>query len=349
MSTSSNSKTAPQPSRWKNFLKNLTLSVSVLVICIVLAELVLRTMGYGNVEIYEPDPHVFWRLKPDQHCYTKIDHKPVRVNSHGTRGADFLTAKPSNTIRIVSIGDSRTFGWGLTDGETYSALLQRHLEDKFGSAKKFEVINAGVNAWSYPQMAVFFREYALRWQPDMVVLGEANLWTQFSENGDPDFVRKMMFRVRFKNFLRRFALYHYVVEVQLKDFYERHRSKFIPVDPQQDTLFKEQQQKDPDAFFRDAIEQLCLGALSNHVQPVLVYLPRQIDLLNPATNAFTAVLRGKMAVSRRLGVPLLDLTPDLQPKAKDLYLDGDPVHLNVAGNEIIGRRLFEVVSPLVKP
>ena len=196
-------------------------------------------------------------------------------------------------------------------------------------------------------MNAFFRERALRWQPDMVILGEANLWTQFSEHADPTFVKQMMSRVRLKNLLRRFALYHYVVEVKLKELYERQRTKFIPVDPNQDTLFKEQQQKDPDAVFRDAIEQLCSIALSNRVQPVLVYIPTQTILLQPTSNAFTDVLRAKTAVGKKLNVPMLDLTPDLFPKVNDLYLEADPVHPNAAGNEIIGRRLAEVITSLL--
>jgi len=69
-----------------------------------------------------------------------------------------------------------------------------------------------------------------------------------------------------------------VVEVKLKGFYERHRMKFIPVEPKEDTLFKEQQQAAPEAVFRTAIENLCSIALSNHIQPVLLHLPVLEDL-----------------------------------------------------------------------
>ena len=351
MSTSSSSETpapATRPSRLKNVLKNLALFGFTLLLCVALTELALRILGYGNVEIYEPHPQLYWRLKPDQECYTKIDRKPVHVNSHGTRGREFNSAKPAGTRRIISLGDSRTFGWGLSEAETYSDLLEKQLQARFGATEKIEVINCGVNAWSYPQMSIFFREFALKWQPDLVLLADANLWTQFSEHNDPGFVKQFLVRVRLKNFLRRFALYHYVVEVQLKNFYEQHRSKFVPVDPKQDTLFKAQQQKDPDAFFRAAIESLCATARSNGVPAVLIFQPNQNTLL--ATNAPSeGVLRAKQQVSRQFNVPLIDLTDDLRPQAKDLYLDADPVHLNAKGNEIIGRRLFEVVSPLLKP
>jgi lysophospholipase L1-like esterase len=329
--------------RRKRLLQNLALSLGVFVLCCVALEGVLRLNGYGNLEIYEPDPALYWKLKPNQDCYTKIDRKPVHINSHGTRGAEFETAKPPNTIRILSLGDSRTYGWGLAEAETYSDLLCRQLQQKIGTDKKVEIINAGVNAWSYPQMLVYFRDTALQYHPDVVILAEANLWTQFSEKNSPEFVKKFMLRVRLKNFLRRFAIYHYVIEVKLKDFYERHRTKFIPVDPKQDALFKEQQQKDPDALFRGAIEDLCKLAQKQGIQPVLLSMPTLDEL--GSTNA-TANLRAKHEVSRALNVPLVDLTPDLQPSGKDLYLEADPVHLNARGNELVARRLFETMTHL---
>jgi hypothetical protein len=180
----------------------------------------------------------------------------------------------------------------------------------------------------------------------LVQLADANLWTQFSEENSPEFVKSFMGRVRLKNFLRRFAMYHYVVEYKLKEVYERQRTGFIPIDPKQDTLFKEQQQKDPDAFFRKHIEGLCGLALSNRVQPVLLFIPT-LDQLT-ATNA-SNVLLAKQQVSRQLGVPLVDLTAGLRPRGKDLYLEADPVHLNAPGNDIIARRLLESVSKFVVP
>jgi lysophospholipase L1-like esterase len=333
-----------KPSFLKRALQNLALFFGVFLLCIFGLEIALRICGYGNLEIYQPDPKLYWRLKPDQDCYTKIDHKPVHINSHSTRGPEFQIEKPANTIRILSLGDSRTFGWGLSDGETYSRLLERSLRANVGDGRHVEVINAGVNAWSYPQMLVYFRDFALQYKPDYVILGEANLWTQFSESNSPEFVRQFMSRVRLKNFLRHFAIYHYVIEVQLKDFYERNRTKFIPVDPKQDTLFKEQQQTDPNAVFRTAIENLCRLAQTNGVNPVLLYIPTANDLNLTNTPAVQEV---KTRVHDHLNVPLVDLTEDLKPQGKALYLEADPVHLNSPGNEIVARRLFETMTNLM--
>jgi lysophospholipase L1-like esterase len=349
MSGNSNVEAKPaSKSRGKRLLQNLLLACVVFFLCLVIAEVALRFAGYGNLEIYQPDEKLFWRLKPNQDCYTKVDHKPVHINAEGTRGPEFEIEKPLGTFRILSLGDSRTFGWGLADEETYSQRLGKLVEDvlKIKRPTRVEVINAGVNAWSYSQMAIYFRERGIKYHPDLVLLGEANLWTQFSEKSDPEFVRKFMSRVRLKNFLRRFALYHFVVEVQLQEFYQRNRTKFIPVDPKRDALFKEQQQADPDAVFRSAIEDVCRTAESNHIQPVLLFLPTLDDL---QTTNQSHVLRAKQTASRSTGVPLVDLTLALAPEGKALYLESDPVHFNVRGNEIVAENIFVTVTNLIAP
>jgi hypothetical protein len=179
-----------------------------------------------------------------------------------------------------------------------------------------------------------------------VILAEANLWTQFSEQNSPEFVDQFLGRVRLKNFLRRFALHHFFIEVQLQEFYQRHRTKFIPVDPKQDELFKEQQQDDPDKLFREAIQSLCVTAQSNGVTPILLYLPTVSDL---GTTNESSVLRVKRKLASELAVPLVDLKPDLKPQGKALYLEADPVQLNAQGNGMVAERLFESITRLLSP
>ena len=323
--------------KFKNLAKNLALSATSFLLCLLLLELVLRFCGYGNVEIYAADPKLFWRLKPNQHCYTKIGRKPVRINSMGTRGAEFDLRKPLNTVRILSLGDSTAFGWGLSEDETYAARLEKILNANITNGKHFEVINAGVNAWSYTQILSYLRNDAVKYSPDYLLLGGANLWTQFSENSSPDFVRAMMLRVKFKNFLRHFALYHYLVEVQLESVYQKYRTRFIPIDPKNDQLFKEQQRSDPNKVFEDAIRGVCDVAKSNQIKPVLLFIPIQ-NQLGTTNDPIRAI---KINTSKTLGVPLLDFTEVLRPFVEQSYLEGDPVHLNARGNEIVAGQLLE--------
>src|SRR6266513_5823774 len=185
------SKTAsPDPtvhprSRLKTWLQNMAVMTGSFFLCFIVLEISLRIAGYGNLEIYEPDAKLYWKLKPNQNCYTKVDRKPVHINSHGTRGRDFQTAKPPNTVRILCLGDSRTFGWGHSEPETYCGRLERLLQENRATNGQGEVINAGVNAWSYPQIAAFFREIGVHYRPDFVILEGANYWTQFSDRTSP--------------------------------------------------------------------------------------------------------------------------------------------------------------------
>jgi lysophospholipase L1-like esterase len=297
------------------------------------------------VEIYQPDARLFWRLKPNQDCFTKVDHRPVRINSRGTRGPEFAVPKPPNTVRILSLGDSKTFGWGLSEDETYSARLQMLLQERLGPERHVEVINAGVNAWSYAQMKVFLEHDGLAFQPDFVLLADANLWTQFSEDSDPEFVRQMLSRVRLKNLLRRSAIYHFVIEVQLNNFYQRYRTKFIPVDPRQDTLFKDAQKADPDEMFRRTIEATCTLASTAGAKPVVIFIPILTDL---QASQEISIQKVKRDLCQRLGVPFLDLTADLKTDPEIHYLPADPVHLNAAGNDRVARRLTDVFADLIK-
>lgn len=330
--------------RLKNLLKNLALSAASLLVCVLLLEGVLRLAGYGRLEIYQPDPVLYWKLKPGQDCFTKIDHKPVHINSEGTRGPEFAPEKPAGTIRILSLGDSKTFGWGVSGTEAYSGRLEILLQSWVGRGRKVEVINAGVNAWSYPQMLNYVRSKGLSYRPDFLILADANFWTQFSEQSSPAFVKKFMRRVWLKNVLRRFAIYHYVVEVKLKRFYEAHRTRFIPVDPAKDTLFKEEQKQDPAALVENSIREICRLALSHSIKPVLVFIP----FVDPAEPAFQIQVRdAKRRVSEELRIPFVDFSAESLSGGKTLYLPDDPAHLNVRGNEIMAGLLFKTVTNLI--
>ena len=64
----------------------------------------------------------------------------VTTNSMGFRNHEVKVAAAAGTVRIVNLGDSVTFGWGVDEGRSYSALLGRMLK-KEGA---FEVINTGI-------------------------------------------------------------------------------------------------------------------------------------------------------------------------------------------------------------
>jgi lysophospholipase L1-like esterase len=67
---------------------------------------------------------------------------PIVVNSRGFVGAEFEDPPPPGTRRIVTVGDSCTFGAGSLQG-TYPAQLEAMLA-KSGDGRRYQVVNAGI-------------------------------------------------------------------------------------------------------------------------------------------------------------------------------------------------------------
>jgi len=83
----------------------------------------------------------------------------VSTNQYGMRGPDF-ELEPSGT-RILCLGDSVTFGWGVTYEQSYPALLAQKLG--------VEVINAGVPGMKPHMMGPHGQKLAVKLKPDLIL------------------------------------------------------------------------------------------------------------------------------------------------------------------------------------
>jgi lysophospholipase L1-like esterase len=93
--------------------------------------------------------------------------QPLTINSHGLRDREYTVAKPADVTRILVLGDSYTWGYGVADGDLYTEVLEERLNERVGG---FEVLNAGVSGWGTDQEYLWFREEGVRYEPDIVVL-----------------------------------------------------------------------------------------------------------------------------------------------------------------------------------
>jgi lysophospholipase L1-like esterase len=93
----------------------------------------------------------------------------VAINAQGLRDRDYVLAKPSSAFRIMILGDSTTFGWGVPAEDTAAKILERTLNAD-GGDRRFEVINAGVGNYCTVQEVTYYLERGRSFHPDLVVL-----------------------------------------------------------------------------------------------------------------------------------------------------------------------------------
>jgi lysophospholipase L1-like esterase len=92
------------------------------------------------------------------------------TNSLGYRGPEFTPEKPADTYRILMLGDSITFGWGVEDNQTFSHLLAQQLNQE-SQGKKIEIINAGwYDGYAPDNYYVYLKTEGLKLNPDLVIL-----------------------------------------------------------------------------------------------------------------------------------------------------------------------------------
>ncbi|RLE28082.1 MAG: hypothetical protein DRJ65_00825 [Acidobacteria bacterium] len=112
------------------------------------------------VRIY--DPIVGWRTRPG------IERPMMTVSEAGFRGLRSVTEERPSCFRIVTFGDSFTFGAEVLDHEAWPYLLQSLLE-RAGLGN--EVLNFGEGGYGTDQAYLRWTREGPLFQPDLVIFG----------------------------------------------------------------------------------------------------------------------------------------------------------------------------------
>jgi len=191
-------------------------------------------------------------------------------SQHGEDGLDaspwikrVKLVKPPGTFRVISLGGSVTYGWPYekTPEAAYPMVLERLLnQSPPPGIRRFEVINAGVAAFSSYQGLEYFKLRLRRYKPDLVTICFGNNDAENnSETGtfltDREYYerlrvlaqKKMIRKTRdMLNSLRAYALLEKAVfQIKLALFRDQHR---VPPDEFQRNLAEFLQMAQEDGF-----------------------------------------------------------------------------------------------------
>jgi len=117
---------------------------------------------------YRTDPEIRYIPLPNQRGW--IDDGFVTTNSLGFRGTEPALPKPPNRFRIVAVGDSVTFGFGVNDPDTFCAQTEALLRQNMRGVD-LDVVNIAVPGFDTRQEVLLLRRSVAQLAPNLVLVG----------------------------------------------------------------------------------------------------------------------------------------------------------------------------------
>jgi lysophospholipase L1-like esterase len=136
----------------------------------------------GNVVRLSADPRVVYELVPD--LDVTFLGQPLRTNADGFRGPRVPAARTRPAVRVVGLGDSVMFGWGVSEEDTYLARVVPLLEAS-SPGVAWEVVNTAVPGYNTAMEVATLEAKGLRFDPDLVILNFVG-----NDLGLPNFVEE---------------------------------------------------------------------------------------------------------------------------------------------------------------
>ncbi|HUT52723.1 MAG TPA: GDSL-type esterase/lipase family protein [bacterium] len=100
----------------------------------------------------------------------RIHRYHVHINARGLRNdEEFADAPAAGSLRIICLGDSVTFGWGLESAYTYPNLLRERLRALL-PGREVEVINAGFPGYASRQGLIWMDQELAGLQPAILIV-----------------------------------------------------------------------------------------------------------------------------------------------------------------------------------
>ena len=314
--------------------KKLLFAIIPLLVVFFSIEVGLRVSDWPKVTAAFEHKEPFWTIDASL-SKKKMPHKEENthflVNSNGdslrTREASELEAF---TFRIMTMGCSTTFGWGVTDEEAYPNRLEEYVH-KAGYTKT-AVINAGQPGYTSFQGAWLWERTLKQYKPDVVLIGfvvqdaRKAAYTDLSQA-----ILQKDYRFLKENFLYNsrayLALRHAVGAVQIRA--------------------KERGSGDAGGVYRvppkdyvNNLRRLISSIKENGGTPVLFGYPLE---RSGYTKDHRIILA---AAAQELQVPIFDPQAKMEQASRtgSYYFSRDRGHANAAGNDLIATWVFEFLQ-----
>lgn len=310
----------------------------------------IQILGLPDLnKIMEFDYDVFWILKKeshDLHISGTIGEYNIgfTVNIHN-RLRSPLVSQLKTKLRILTLGDSCTFGVGVNDEETWPAQLQK-LFDETGIP--VEVINAGVPGYTAFQGKLFLEKFGLKMQPDLVIasfgFNDRDTWASRSDTETfHELISKRWERVVI------YSRFYYGLKLLFKGFMSwQDQEKFSG---EQEKSLKNRQNTSArprlseEEFYEALIVIKTLCAKNNIALAFLVWPYRRQVTEKLRELVFYQQITAYVCQQEKL--VLFNLVEPFINTNKELFID--QIHANKEGCRIVAETLYREIAPRLSP
>jgi lysophospholipase L1-like esterase len=280
---------------------------------------------------------VYW-VEPANQTLESVPHKEtggsfrVSTDQNGLRAPLHPEKKPEGAFRVMTLGCSTTFGWGVDDAAAYPDRLEAILNE---SGHPVQVINGGQPGYTSLQGLHLWDTVLHRYAPDVVLFGY--LVQDSREVAYSD--RSQQLLQQDHEFIKESLLHQLKSYLWIKATIDGVRTEAKEVGS-------------PDTFRiprEEYVENIrAFKARTEAVGAELVLFAYPLER-SGYTEGHRALLH---AAATELNVPIYDPQPEMERRtaSEPLYFPQDRGHANAAGNEVIAQGVaqFLVASGLVK-
>jgi len=294
-----------------------------------------------NTLVHGKDP--LYHIVPNQYKFT------MNINSDGFRGDEIN--HNTDTYRIFFTGGSTAFGFGSTsDKTTIPGFLQEYFDNEFAYLN-VEIINAGINGAKSYEEILLIKEKLIEYDPDLIIS-----YTGVNDSGG--YAREIIFDKAEDNSsqnLFKFASYPwyrtpFVINNMLSENYVNPNGEKIL------ELSSEEIQKNS-VLFKKNWTQSCVFLEDNQITSVLILQPSLITKttlsdfeknIGPDVEYRKQYLENFSNDLESLNEycnHTLDLRYAINNTSQTTYYDN--VHMNDLGNQIVSKRIYEKILPII--
>lgn len=277
--------------------------------------------------------------RPSDNAAMGHEHRPqtsahlmgvdVSINHLGLRGREYSEAKPAGMYRILVLGDSMTFGWGVAAEEVFCAVLEKRLNQEVSprTGVTYEVINAGVGNYNTTQELTYLEDRGLKLNPDLIVLA------YYINDAEPVPAHDASFLVR--------NSYLYVLVSSGLDAWARRGGNRPGYADYYRSLYK----KDAEGWrqCRASLNRLAVVCREKEI-PLIVSILPELHQVGDAY-LFGDVHDSVQQIFASQGVPTVDLRDVFAKESPpSLWVSAGDVHPNAKGHRFIAAGLYDALA-----